>query len=66
MRLKIQKQYTILDSSFLVALLDEKDKWNEKAKAISRELEEAHCIEVVLDCVINEVISVLAKRFEER
>lgn len=66
MRLKIQKQYTILDSNFLVALLDEKDKWNEKAKLISEELEEAQCIEVVLDCVVNEVISVLAKRFRER
>jgi len=49
--LQIQKQYTInpvLDSNFIVALIDKKDKWHEKARSISAELEKVPHAEIIL------------------
>ncbi len=56
----------ILDSNFLVALIDKKDKWHSRAKNISEKLDEIEHTEVILDLVVNETISVIAKRVEER
>lgn len=55
----------LLDSSFLVALLDSKDTWHSVAVEIEGALP-ARVTRVFLDVVIAETLSVLARRFEER
>ena len=57
---------TVIDANILIALIDEKDKWHSKATAIAKVLEERKWEIIYLDCVMNEVISVLGKRLEER
>ena len=56
----------VYDSSFLVGLIDEKDKWHKHAVEISDFLAFFEHEGVVFDCVINEVVSVLARRLEEK
>lgn len=56
----------IIDANVLLALIDERDKWHSKAKAIIQILEDRGLEIIYLDCVINEVISVLGRRLEER
>jgi predicted nucleic acid-binding protein len=56
----------ILDSSFLVALIDEKDKWRNTAVLIQKALKKKKARLVYLDCVVNEMISVIARRLEEK
>jgi predicted nucleic acid-binding protein len=56
----------IIDANVLLALIDEKDKWHSEAKAIVQLLKNKKWDVVYLDCVINEVISVLSRRLEER
>jgi predicted nucleic acid-binding protein len=56
----------ILDSSFLVALIDEKDKWRNTAVLIQKALKKKKARLVYLDCAINEMISVIARRLEEK
>jgi len=57
----------IIDANVLLGLLDERDKWHSVALAIRDTLIE-HGIQLLyFDCVINEVISVLARRtYEQR
>ena len=56
----------IADTSFLVAILDKSDSlWN-KAKVLQEEMKKQDVELLYLDCVINEVISVLCRRYEER
>ena len=50
---------TVIDANILIALIDEKDKWHSKATAIAKVLEERKWEIIYLDCVMNEVISVL-------
>jgi predicted nucleic acid-binding protein len=56
----------IIDANFLVALMDERDIWHPKAVTIVNALRAKEAKAVYLDCVLNEVISVLGRRFEER
>jgi predicted nucleic acid-binding protein len=56
----------ILDSNFLVALIDEKDKWRKSAISIQKALKKKKARLVYLDCAVNETICVIARRFEEK
>ena len=56
----------ILDSNFLVALIDEKDKWRKSAISIQKALKKKKARLVYLDCAVNETISVIARRLEEK
>lgn len=56
----------ILDTNYVVALLDAKDVWHTKAATIQDKLVETEAAVVYLDCVMDEVISVLARRHAER
>jgi predicted nucleic acid-binding protein len=56
----------ILDSSFLVALIDEKDKWRNTAVLIQKALKKKKARLVYLDCAVNEMISVIARRLAEK
>lgn len=55
-----------IDTNYLVALVDKHDVWHSKACEIRESLKKANVEYVYLDCVINETISVLAKRLEEK
>jgi predicted nucleic acid-binding protein len=63
--MKMNKQ-AALDSNVLVALVDVRDKWHEQAKALLNALKEEAVNVVYFDCVLNETISVLARRSEEQ
>ena len=56
----------VIDANVLLALVDKKDKWHYKSKEIAKALEEKDWEIVFLDCIMNEVISVLGKRLVER
>lgn len=56
----------IYDSNFLIALVDEKDIWHLKSGILMNTLKKLDAKGVYLDCVLNEVISVVARRLEEK
>ena len=56
----------VIDANVLVALLDNQDKWHDVAIALRDELSKAEAELVYFDCVINETISVLARRTYEQ
>lgn len=56
----------IADSSFLLALFDDKDKWHSQASAIKSEIQRRKWSLIYFDCVITETVSVLARRLERR
>ena len=56
-------EQTVVDTSFLVALIDKNDVWHAKAVSITQRLE---FNSVFFDCVMNETLSVLCKRAEEK
>lgn len=56
----------IIDANVLVGLLDERDKWHNTAVALRDELDRADAELVYFDCVLNETISVLARRTREQ
>jgi len=56
----------VIDANVLVGLLDERDKWHDTAVAIRDALDEADAALVYFDCVLNEAISVLARRTLEQ
>jgi len=56
----------LLDSNVLVALVDSRDKWHSRAKGLLDLLEARQVDLIYLDCVVNETISVLARRAEEQ
>ena len=55
-----------IDANVLVGVLDERDKWHGTAVAIRDALNEADAELVYFDCVLNETISVLARRTREQ
>lgn len=55
-----------MDANVLVGLLDERDKWHGTAVAIRDALDGAGADLVYFDCVLNEAISVLARRIHEQ
>lgn len=56
----------VLDTVMLAALLDSRDKWHEAAVVLRDALKTAHAEVFYLDPVINEVVSVLARRLAEQ
>ena len=54
-----------LDTSFILALLDTKDKWHQTARRIIASLDD-DTVAVVGDAIIAETISTAAKRIRER
>lgn len=52
----------VLDTSFLVALIDEKDKWHKNTEEILKVIKDRKIQTIVFDCVANECISVIGKR----
>lgn len=56
----------VYDASFLIGLIDEDDRWHEAAINIHRAIKEKSFNIIYLDCVANEVVSVLARRYERR
>lgn len=55
-----------IDANVLVGLLDERDKWHGTAIALRDALDKADVELVYFDCVLNEAISVLARRTREQ
>jgi predicted nucleic acid-binding protein len=55
-----------IDSNVLVALIDSRDKWHVDAGVLLSVLKKRGLQPVYIDCVINETISVLARRGEEQ
>ena len=56
----------VLDTSVLVGLIDGRDVWHNSAVALRDALKSARVEVVYFDCVVNETISVLARRAKER
>src|SRR5437667_11870473 len=56
----------ILDTSYVVGIIDEKDTWHSRAKGIEDKLIQNRTQFVFLDCVMNEVVNVIVRRFSER
>jgi len=56
----------VIDANVLLALIDERDRWHPGASALAMALKKNNCQVIYLDCVLNEVISVLGRRLEER
>lgn len=53
----------ILDTSFLVGLIDEGDIWHKKACEIYDVLVNNKIIIYFLDCVVNETVAVISRRY---
>src|SRR3990172_5418020 len=60
------KQRAAIDSNVLVALVDRQDKWHAQAKALLETIIEKEIDVVYFDCVLNETVSVMARRSEEQ
>lgn len=56
----------VIDANVLVGLLDERDRWHSTAIAIRDALDGADAELVYFDCLLNEAISVLARRTREQ
>jgi predicted nucleic acid-binding protein len=56
----------IADSSFLIPLIDGRDHHRKLAVGLKKKMERNEFGLIYLDCVMNEVVSVLGRRFHER
>lgn len=56
----------VIDSNVLIGFVDERDKWHEEANILLGEVKAQGKEVVYFDCVLNETISVMARRSEER
>ena len=56
----------VIDSNVLVAAIDSCDKWHPAAKSLVGALQAGQVNLIYLDCVLNETISVLARRTSEQ
>jgi predicted nucleic acid-binding protein len=56
----------IIDSNFLLGLVDERDKWHLQAVNTKSELRKRKWAVIFFDCVLTETVSALAKRLEEK
>jgi len=56
----------LVDASFLVAQLDERDLHHQTAKALHELFRRRDVAYIYLDCVVNEAVTVLARRALER
>lgn len=55
-----------IDSNVLVALMDRQDKWYLRAQALLAALKAENIGLVYFDCVLDETISVMARRAQEQ
>ncbi len=55
-----------LDANYLVALFDQRDRWHPEAARIHTVLREHGASTITPDCVMNEVLTVFARRCRER
>jgi len=62
----IESPEVVIDTSVLVGLIDSKDAWHDDAWALRNALKAAQARLVYFDCVVNEAVSVLARRAKER
>lgn len=60
------KRQAAIDSNVLVALVDEHDKWHAQAKELLDTIGEKDIDVIYFDCVLNETVSVMARRSEEQ
>ncbi len=56
----------VIDANVLVALLDDRDAWHGAAIALRDALDSESAELVYFDCVVNETVSVLARRTREQ
>lgn len=56
----------IIDSNVLIAWLDSRDNWHVRATELITTLQATNAQPIFLDVVINETISVIARRLEEQ
>jgi predicted nucleic acid-binding protein len=56
----------VIDTNALVAQVDARDKWHSKVQVISSKLKISGYTSVYFDCIMNETISILARRTEEQ
>jgi predicted nucleic acid-binding protein len=57
----------VVDTNVLVAMVDTRDNWHSKTKSLVERLESEQNMQFVyFDCVLNETVSVLARRLEEQ
>lgn len=56
----------VLDTSVLLALVDTRDKWHSAATTLRAAFKADHTGLIYLDAVINETVSVLARRLQEQ
>jgi len=56
----------LVDTSFVVAFMDKKDRHYKKALEIQGKIEKMGLELVCMDCVVNEVYSVMARKLVER
>ncbi|MFH1634541.1 MAG: hypothetical protein ABIG63_11120 [Chloroflexota bacterium] len=59
-------QQAAIDSNVLVALVDEQDKWHAQANELLDAIREKGIDVIYFDCVLNETVSVMARRSEEQ
>ena len=52
----------VVDTNVLVALIDTRDKWHRQADELLAALEQQNATLVYFDCIVNETITVLARR----
>ena len=57
---------TVLDTNIVVGLLDTQDVWSERALELRAALKAHDCEPVIFDCVLAEVVSILARRTHEK
>lgn len=62
----MEPDWVALDTSVLVGLIDDLDVWHAPALALRGALQRRPVEIFYFDCVINEVVSVLARRSRER
>jgi predicted nucleic acid-binding protein len=55
-----------LDTSFIIALLDERDHWHSAVLQLLGPLETTGAKQFVFDCVLAEVVSTLARRTQDK
>ena len=65
----MQKNITnriVIDTNVLVALLDSRDVHHQRAVSLVRRLQQSDFSEAIMDCIVNEVYTVFARRCLER
>ena len=64
--MKTTSKLVAVDTNVLVALVDSQDKWHARAVALREALKTARVDLLYFDPVLNETVSVLARRAEEQ